>query len=102
MKYGVSVRTIATLNGIGNPNRVRTGQILQIPAGGGKRTYEVARMSLEGLGDDDSYRTYTIVRGDTLWSISRRFGVSLSELRQVNDIKNPARIKPGQRIKIPS
>jgi membrane-bound lytic murein transglycosylase D len=100
-KYGVSVHTIAQLNGIRNPNKVRTGQILQIPVEGGKRTYGIAAVSLEGL-DEDDYRTYTIVRGDTLWDISRRFNVPISKLKQINNISNPSRIRPGQRIKIPS
>jgi membrane-bound lytic murein transglycosylase D len=101
-KYGVSVRTIAAINSIRNPNRVRTGQILQVPAGGGSRTHEVIMASLAPLDSEGSYRTYTVVRGDTLWAISRRFGISISKLRQINNISNPSRIRPGQKLKIPS
>jgi spore coat assembly protein SafA len=47
-------------------------------------------------------RTYTVQQGDTLSSIARRFGVSLSDLEAANpQITNPDRIFPGQIINIP-
>jgi len=45
-------------------------------------------------------REYQVQEGDTLWSISRRFTVSLEELLQVNRF-NQSKIFPGMRIKLP-
>lgn len=42
-------------------------------------------------------RTYLVRRGDTLWSISRRLGVSIADLRRWNRI---GRIQPGQRLRV--
>lgn len=44
---------------------------------------------------------YIVRRGDTLFSIARRFGVSLSALATANGISNPALIYVGQRLVIP-
>ncbi|NLW43874.1 MAG: LysM peptidoglycan-binding domain-containing protein [Syntrophomonadaceae bacterium] len=45
---------------------------------------------------------YTIQPGDTLYEISRREQIPLDKLIAVNpQIKNPDRIKPGDRICIP-
>ncbi|MEO1442452.1 MAG: LysM peptidoglycan-binding domain-containing protein, partial [Chloroflexota bacterium] len=45
---------------------------------------------------------YTIVQGDTLFSIARRFGVSVTALAEANDIVNPNRIFWGQVLEIPA
>jgi len=45
-------------------------------------------------------RTYVVQRGDTLWSISRRTGVSVDTLAQRNGIADPRRLRPGQRLAI--
>ncbi|MBI5669007.1 MAG: LysM peptidoglycan-binding domain-containing protein [Chloroflexi bacterium] len=45
--------------------------------------------------------TYTIQRGDTLFSIAQRFRVTLAELQQANCILNPNVILPGQVIRVP-
>ena len=44
---------------------------------------------------------YTIVRGDTLSSIARRFGVTVERLREVNNISNPNLIHPNTKLCIP-
>ncbi|MBI3763129.1 MAG: LysM peptidoglycan-binding domain-containing protein, partial [Chloroflexi bacterium] len=44
---------------------------------------------------------YTIQPGDTLFSLSVKWGVSLATLQRVNCIGNPADIKAGQRIYAP-
>lgn len=45
---------------------------------------------------------YTVVRGDTLTSIARAYGISLDALKQANpSIENPSLIVVGQQIVIP-
>ena len=43
---------------------------------------------------------YTVVRGDTLSAIARRFGTTWQYLQQINGIKNPNIIAVGQRLRI--
>ena len=48
-------------------------------------------------------QTYTVVKGDTLWKISVRYQIGLSEIISANSqISNPALIYPGQVINIPT
>lgn len=53
------------------------------------------------LLDDAPQRTYTVVRGDTLWAISRRFCTTVDELVRLNHIENPDLIFPGQVLLLP-
>ena len=44
---------------------------------------------------------YTVVKGDTLWGLSRRYGVPLSRIIDLNpDIRNPNLIYVGQRVRL--
>ena len=45
--------------------------------------------------------TYTVKAGDTLYGISNQFGVSVTELAQLNNIKGD-NLQVGQVLKIPS
>lgn len=46
-------------------------------------------------------RWHTVVRGDTLWGIARKYGVALNRIIALNpDIRNPNLIYPGQRVRI--
>lgn len=45
-------------------------------------------------------RVYIVRRGDSLWSIARRFGVSVQRLMATNNLTFPV-IFPGQRLIIP-
>lgn len=45
-----------------------------------------------------NYTAITIKKGDTLWSLSKRYGKSVSWLQKVNHIKNPNRIYAGNSI----
>ena len=49
-----------------------------------------------GPGGAAGIRTYTIVPGDTLWDIARRFGTTVAHLAALNDIANPNLIYPGE------
>ncbi|MDR0861728.1 MAG: CAP domain-containing protein [Oscillospiraceae bacterium] len=47
--------------------------------------------------------TYTVVSGDSMWKIAVRYQIGVSELIAANpSVKNPALIKVGQKLNIPS
>ena len=46
--------------------------------------------------------SYTVVQGDTLSGIAKRFGTTYQELAKINGISNPNVINIGQIIKVPS
>ncbi|MBC7187166.1 MAG: LysM peptidoglycan-binding domain-containing protein [Calditrichaeota bacterium] len=43
---------------------------------------------------------YRVREGDSMWSISRRFGVSIQELMAINGIDDPKRLQPGQLLSV--
>lgn len=87
LRYGTTVRYLATTNGIANPSRIYTGQRLTVPCGTSPLPGGV---------------WYTVRRGDTLSGIAWRYGVKARTIaRANNNISNPNRIYAGQRIYIP-
>ena len=94
LRYGVSVNALAAANGILNPHYIYAGQRLVIPVGGA-----ATPMSSAGTAGT---RTYVVRRGDTLFRIALRHGVSTWALAQANGIRNPSLIYVGQVLRIPS
>ena len=83
INYNTTVEKIVSLNNITNPNLIYIGQNIKIP---------IVRYS--------GNTTYTIKRGDTLYSISRRYNTTVANLVRINRIKNPNLIYAGNVIKI--
>jgi hypothetical protein len=49
---------------------------------------------------DNDVVDYKVRSGDSLWSIARKHGVTVAELRRANNLRGSA-IRPGQRLHIP-
>ncbi|MGD8462480.1 MAG: LysM peptidoglycan-binding domain-containing protein [Anaerolineae bacterium] len=69
----------------------------------------VATGSVVGLADAGSQpmptpppQVYTVQAGDTLSSISRKFGIDLDELIAINGITNPNLLQVGQQLQVPA
>ncbi|WP_202081099.1 SafA/ExsA family spore coat assembly protein [Caldalkalibacillus salinus] len=59
-------------------------------------------LTLQGQASAQGSDTYIVQPGDTLWKISQRYQIGLSEIIEANDqIENPDLIYPGQRVNIP-
>ncbi|MBI5367698.1 MAG: peptidoglycan DD-metalloendopeptidase family protein [Planctomycetes bacterium] len=44
---------------------------------------------------------HVVARGDTLWAISREYGVTLKALTEANTLRDPARLEIGQKLNVP-
>ncbi len=91
--YGVSVSDLKDWNDLAG-SRIRAGHRLRVSS-----PYTAdnkgSNMIAETTG---SKKIYRVRRGDSLWSIARKFGVSLDKLREWNDTDPD--IRPGQRLVI--
>ena len=81
-RYGTSVSQIQQANNL-RSTTLRVGQRLQMP--GGSASAEVS---------------YRVRSGDSLWSIAKKYGISVTMLRQRNNLRS-SKIRPGQSIIIP-
>ncbi|MGZ0708395.1 LysM peptidoglycan-binding domain-containing protein [Coraliomargarita sp. W4R53] len=48
-----------------------------------------------------SFESYTVKKGDNLWSIAKRYNISLSELYAANGLNKNSVLKIGQQLQIP-
>ena len=84
-EFDTTVEILASINNISNVNLIFTGELLYVPTSN---------------ANDLSHTLYVVKRGDTLWGISRRFGVSISKIVMLNRISNPNLIFPGNVLRI--
>ena len=103
--YGVDPYAIARQNGILNPNVIRAGHVLAIP--NVLRTLPSGRVCPRQFNGTTptpptTCRWYhTVVRGENLYRISLRYGVSMWTIAQANGITNLNYIRAGQVLCIP-
>ncbi len=91
LRYGVSLSALAAANGITDPNCIYAGQRLIIPDSGSAP----ASLSTPASG------THVVQRGENLYRIALRYGVTMSALAATNGIVNPNHIYAGQVLRIP-
>lgn len=72
-KYDVDIQTIRDVNNLSN-NNLSIGTVLKIP--------------IEVNPGTEDYSTYIVKSGDTLYSISRMFNMSVSEIKSLNNLSN--------------
>ncbi len=98
-RYGVEVRQLAQWNGMAPGDTLRPGQNLVIwtqqASGGGGGTARNA----PPRGEPIIQRvTYTVRSGDSLYTIARRFNVSVRDLRSWNNLREDRYLQPGQQL----
>ncbi|MDO4691390.1 MAG: M23 family metallopeptidase [Porphyromonadaceae bacterium] len=61
-----------------------------------------AARKAKGASSGKNIRTHRISKGDTLDKIAKRYGTTVSKLRQTNGLTSNALLKPGKSLRIPS
>ncbi|MPZ15246.1 MAG: LysM peptidoglycan-binding domain-containing protein [Chloroflexi bacterium] len=77
---GISVPCLAAANNLSDPDVIRAGDVMNIPA------------------LSPSTQTYCVKRGDTLTSISAATAIPVDCLARLNDLANPDAIRAGQAL----
>jgi membrane-bound lytic murein transglycosylase D len=95
-RYGVSVSAIRAANGNISPQRVRAGQVLAIPTA--SSTSRVASATATTKVADTRY--HRVRAGESLWTIARRYDVSVTQLQAWNDMGRRSTIRSGQRLRV--
>lgn len=87
-KYGVSVSDLKKANGVSG-HLIYVGQKLQIPAKSTKAVKAAkATKTTSASTVDTTSTTHTVVKGDTLWSLAKKYGVSVSALMKANNLSS--------------
>ena len=93
-RHGVTVAKLKALNGL-RGDLIRPGQKLRIKP---KTVLAVRQRSAPKLqSDEGTTTTHKVQRGDSLWEISRRFDVTVSDLEDWNQLQS-SKIFPGQKL----
>jgi LysM repeat protein len=94
-RYGTSVTALVQTNGLRSANYIYAGQRLRIPGGGGGS-------SGGGSSAPSGGGVHVVQRGETLYSIARRYGTTAASIASASGLRNPNFIWVGQRLTIPS
>jgi membrane-bound lytic murein transglycosylase D len=89
-RHGMPVSTLARLNNMGTADTLVTGQRLVIKASARRYRDEGVRSGRRVL--------YTVRNGDTVYSISRQFQVSVPQLKSWNGLNRHHQIRSGQHL----
>ena len=93
LRYGVSWSALAAANPEVNPERIREGTVLRIPAA-------TAAEGSDAPEAPRARRSHTVASGDSLYGLARRYGVSVDAIRTANGLTNDI-VRIGQTLVIP-
>ncbi|MDD6406600.1 MAG: LysM peptidoglycan-binding domain-containing protein [Lactobacillus equicursoris] len=105
-KYGVSVSSLQKANSLSG-NTIYVGQTLKIPSNSKTTSLKSTAQTSTGSktaavkATATSSTTYKVAKGDTLWSIAKKYGVSVSALQKANNLSSST-IYIGQSLKLAS
>lgn len=102
-RLGVSVATLAAANGVADPNRLRAGQVLNVPRVGEPEPAAVAALTplpspVVVVGGGGRHR---VAAGENLARIAARYATTPAELAAANGLKNPNLIREGAELQVP-
>jgi murein DD-endopeptidase MepM/ murein hydrolase activator NlpD len=97
-KHGVPASAIMQTNGIRDAAQIRPGQRLVIPRHVSSATQTASHGSPRSTGGN----VHVVKSGETLMSISRRTGVTVTALARANKLQSSSKLSVGDRIAIPA
>jgi membrane-bound lytic murein transglycosylase D len=119
-QYGVSVQELRAANGL-RGSVIHPGETLVIPGSGASRGAPVAEARTDivaqlperaaapasATADAPSKaasgrtRTHKVKRGETLYGVARKYGVTVPELAAANGLRTQSQLVAGSKLKIP-
>lgn len=119
-QYGISVAQLRAINGLGSKaTRARAQQTLLVPAEDAGGSIRLASLDVSGaasrpaksastsrnkdvvvLQRKANVRTHTVKKGETLFSLAKKYNTSVGELRKLNNLANN-KLAQGKRLRVP-
>ncbi len=106
-KYRVNSKELANINNMSTREKIVSGTVLILPRGTlvqtTKKPAQTAANRTPSSKPSDSiapdFVTHTVKKGESLWSISEQYNVTIQSLFRWNNLKR-SQIMPGKQIKI--
>jgi peptidoglycan DL-endopeptidase LytE len=99
-KYGVSVADLKKANNL-RGNALKPGQILTIPdrkeATAARAEMKVKPVAKGKTAPASKTSFYVVKKGDSIYSIAKKTGLSVAEIKQINHLRSNA-LKPGRKL----
>ena len=89
-KIGAKPETLLAMNNLDADDRLEAGDSIYLPV----RARELSAL----LSRTDAY--YAVRKGDTLFSIAKKNGLSVDELRELNDLSKNVKLRVGQQLRV--
>lgn len=99
--FGVPMEVLRRANGLEKDN-LKPKQVLLIPAQRGMQTDGTAKRASEEITEKApaEEESYIVHKGDTLYGISKRVGLSVKKIKKINHLQSTA-LKTGQVLTLP-
>ena len=100
-KYQITVAELRTANNLSENDVIKVGQKLIIPDAdiGTAAALSSTKTSVSSTPSGKTVE-YVVVKGDTLYGIARKNGMSVADLMALNNLDSSAVIKVGQKLKV--
>lgn len=95
-RYGINQDDLRAWNGLAG-NNIQVGQVLRVKPQG----YQGGTNNVAPSGVQNGAGSHRVVQGDTVYNISRRYGISQEQLRQLNGLQGND-IQIGQVLRVSS
>jgi membrane-bound lytic murein transglycosylase D len=90
---GTKPETILAMNNLDENERLSAGQAIYLPV----RARELGTLLAHS---NDTEIFYAVRKGDTLFSIAKKNGLTVAELRELNDLRKNATLRKGQKLRV--
>ena len=97
-KYKCTVTDLKRWNNLKSTN-IQVGQKLKVYPPENQNVSSGNSSNNKPASSSNSTTTYTVKSGDSLWSIAKKFNVTVDHIKKLNNLKNND-IKVGQKLKI--
>lgn len=98
-RFGVSLQSLKYLNAHLNPKRLKIGTHILLPHIKNKRQHKKVLAKRNDTNPEKSF-SHTVSRGENVWMISQRYGVSAEDILSLNGLSETTTIYPGKRLRI--
>ena len=105
-KYQITVAELRAANNLSENDVIKVGQKLKIPTADISNAAALAtdnKATTSGsatISSTKATKEYTVAKGDTMYSISKKNGMTLAEFMALNGLDSNSVIKVGQKLKI--